>query len=105
MARVITKNRITLEEDILKIWDIKTDIETFLQMYCDNPQPMSEDDVYNYLHSISNILDLRMERLWDTFCQCFELDEYASEEAIAERIKLWQDSQEQDKPKKKGKKT
>jgi uncharacterized LabA/DUF88 family protein len=105
MARMITKTRITLEEDILKLWNIKEDLETFLQMYCDNPQPMTEDQVYNYLHSISNVLDLRMERLWDTFCQCFELDEYANEEAIAARIKMWQDSQKQEKPKKKGKKT
>jgi hypothetical protein len=105
MARMITKSRVNLEEDILNIWTIKQDLETFLQMYCDSPQHMTEDQVYNYVYSIGNILDLRMERLWDTFCQCFELDEYATDEAIAERIKLWQDRQEQEKPKKKGKKT
>jgi hypothetical protein len=88
MARVVTKNRINLEEDILSLWSIKEDIDTFLKVYCDHPHPMSEDQVYNYLYSIGNVLDLRMERLWDTFSQCFELDEYASDEALEARAKL-----------------
>lgn len=99
MARLITKDRFDLEQDILNTWDLKRDIETFLQMYCDNPQPMTEDQVYNYLFSIANVLDLRMERMWDTFSQCFELDEYASDEAIEARMKLFNEQR-----KKKGKK-
>ena len=99
MGRLITKTRFDLEQDILNVWDLKKDIDCFLQMYLDAPQPMDDDTVYNYVHSIACMLDLRMERMWDSFCQCYELDQYASDEAVALREKLLEGTK-----KKKGKK-
>lgn len=99
MGRLITKTRFDLEQDILNAWELKKDLDSFLQMYLDAPQPMDDDTVYNYVHSIACILDLRMERMWDSFCQCYELDQYASDEAVALREKLLEGTK-----KKKGKK-
>lgn len=101
MARIITKNRFDMEQDILSIWDLKKDLETFLELYCDRPKPMTEDEVYNYVYGIANTLDLRIERLWDSFCQCFLLDEYATDEAMEARQKVFESNFEQKKGKKK----
>lgn len=104
MARLITKNKFDLEQDIVNVWDLKKDLDSFLQMYLDAPQPMDDDTVYNYIHSIACILDLRMERVWDSYCQCFELDQYASDEALALREMLLAGTSEKKKKtqKKKG---
>lgn len=91
MARITTKTRFDMEQDILSIWDLKKDLETFLELYCDRPEILTEDQVHNYIYGIANTLDLRIERLWDTFCQCFKLDEYATDEAMAAREKLMDD--------------
>jgi hypothetical protein len=49
---------------------------------------MTEDQVINGLLAISNAFELYWERLFDTYKQVWELDEYASEEAKAYREKL-----------------
>lgn len=101
MARLITKTKFDLEQDIVNAWDLKKDLDSFLQMYLDAPQPMDDDTVYNYVHSIACILDLRMERVWDSYCQCFGLDQYASDEALALREKLLEGINKPKKGKKK----
>ena len=70
------KTRFDLEDAIMRVRDIEGDIEAFLQMYSDNPIPMTEDDVWNYLSGIKHVFSLRNCILWDTFKQVHKLDEY-----------------------------
>jgi hypothetical protein len=79
-------NSIDLENAITNVWAVKEDLNLFLWRYLDHPQAMTEDEVWNMVAGISNVLDLRCEKLWDTYCKKFELDHYASEEKKAYRL-------------------
>jgi len=56
-----------LEQDILQAWGLKEDINTFLQKYMDSPNPMSEDDVSNYVMALMHMTELRCSKAFDTF--------------------------------------
>jgi hypothetical protein len=77
---------IDLEDAISNVWAVKDDIELLIWRFIDHPQHMTEDEVWNHLAGIASILDLKCEKLWDTYCKKFELDHYASEEKKAYRM-------------------
>lgn len=56
-----------LEQEILRMWGLKEDIELFLQKYMDSPDPLSEDEVSNHLLSLVCITDLRCSKAFDTY--------------------------------------
>jgi len=71
------KDRFDLEDVIMGMLVIEKYIDTLLWRIMDSPDgPLTEDDLANYLLAIKNILRLRGELLWDTFCQAHELDNY-----------------------------
>ena len=71
------KDRFDLEDAIMGMLVIEKDIDTLLWRIMDSPDgPLTEDDLANYLLAIKNILRLRGEVLWDTFCQVHKLDNY-----------------------------
>jgi hypothetical protein len=75
------KNRFDLEQDIMAVSMIAEDIDTLLWKMMDDPNgPMTEDDLINKIMAIQNILRLRTDKLWDTFCQAYELDQYRSKD-------------------------
>jgi len=77
-----------LESDIHNLWTVKELIDVLIWRYGDHPDPLTEDQVINGLLAISNAFELHWERLFDTYKQVWELDEYAPEEAKAYREKL-----------------
>lgn len=87
MGKIATRTRFDLEQDIMAIWGVKEELEMFLAEYIDGDQVMDQDDVWNYVHAIAMMTELRSRRLWDTFRQVLELDEYAPEEVKAKRPK------------------
>jgi len=74
-----------IENGINAVWGVKDVINTFLWRYMDHPRPMTEDEVWNHVYSIECLLDLHCEKLMDTYCKVYELNEYASDEAKARR--------------------
>jgi hypothetical protein len=74
-----------IETEIHNLWMVKTHLDVFLEMYCDSPRPMTEDQVWNYVAGIGNVLELQMEKLFDVYKQEFQLDEYATDEQKAYR--------------------
>lgn len=78
-------DNVDLESAITNVWAVKDDIDLFLWRYLDHPAVMTEDEVWNMVAGISQVLDLRCEKLWDTYCRKFQLDAYATEEALAYR--------------------
>jgi len=78
---------IDLEDAITNVWAVKEDLELLIWRFIDHPKHMTEDEIWNHLAGIASLLDLRCEKLWDTYCKKFELDEYASEEKKAYRLK------------------
>jgi hypothetical protein len=51
---------------------------------------MTEDEVWNHVFSIECLLDLHCEKLMDTYCKVFQLNQYASDEAKAKRAEALQ---------------
>ena len=82
---MILNKGIDLEEDIQNVWSVKEDIELLIWRYVDHPKHMTEDEVWNHLAGIAGRLDLYCEKLWDTYCKKFELDDYATPEKMAYR--------------------
>jgi len=74
-----------IEDGINAVWGIKDVLSTFLWRYVDHPKPMTEDEVWNHIYSIECLLDLHCEKLMDTYCQVYKLNEYAPDEVKAYR--------------------
>lgn len=71
-----TDSRFDLEQDILNIQWIIDDIDTFLWLYYDGPTKLDEDEVFNYVFGIRNVLKLKCEKAWETYCKTYELDHH-----------------------------
>lgn len=82
------KNYQEIEDGILAVWGVKDIVDTVIWRYIDHPKPMTEDQMWNHLESISVLLDLHCEKLMDTYCKAFELNEYASDEVKAKRAEI-----------------
>jgi hypothetical protein len=80
-----------IEDGIMDVWGVKDLVDTLIWRYIDHPKPMTEDQMWNHLEAISCVLDLECEKLMDTYCQVYELNEYASDEVKAYRASLFAD--------------
>ena len=61
----------------MDVLNVDKDIDALVWRIMDSPYvSLTEDDLANYLLAIKNILRLRGELLWDTYCQFLELDNY-----------------------------
>jgi len=78
-----------IEDGINAVWGVKDVLSTFLWRYIDHPRPMTEDEVWNHIYSIECLLDLHCEKLMDTYCQVYKLNEYASDEVKAYRESIF----------------
>lgn len=77
-----------IEDGINAVWGIKDIVDTLMWRYLDHPNPMSEDEMHNHLHAISVLVDMHCEKLMDTYCKVYQLNEYASDEAKAKRAEI-----------------
>jgi hypothetical protein len=70
-------NRFELEQQIMAVWCVKEDISRLHWLLVDGAEgPLSEDELSNMLMALENILELRCQVLWDTFCKTYELDHH-----------------------------
>lgn len=95
--------KVDFECRIHQVWSVKEHVDLLLWRYMDHPEVMTEDEVANQLCAISCAIDLYCEKLFDDYKKHFELDEYASEEAIARREELLEKILKKEKGKKKKK--
>jgi hypothetical protein len=91
----LNTNHTEIEDGISAVWGLTDMLRTFLWRYCDHPKPMTEDEVYNHVYAIECLLDLHCEKLMDTYCKVYELNEYASDEVKAYRASLFADPEVQ----------
>lgn len=98
-------NTIDLEDAIYLAWKTSDDLELFFKHHGDHPKPMTEDEVSNMIYGIFQLHEMRMEKLYDTYCRKFELNQYCvNPEVLEARKRLMGIIDEEVKPKKKGKK-
>lgn len=70
------KNRFDLEQDILSIYSVKDDLKEYWSALMESRRSNDVDDVVNHVQSFEYVLNLKIDKLWDTFCQTYEIDEY-----------------------------
>lgn len=63
----IFEYRFDLEQEILRVWGLKEDLELFHEKYLDGPKPMTEDEVSNTIAGLITLTDLRCEKAFNTF--------------------------------------
>jgi hypothetical protein len=66
-SKDIFNYRFDLEQEILRVWGLKEDLELFHEKYLDGPTPMSEDEVSNTIAGLITMTDLRCEKAFGTF--------------------------------------
>ncbi len=74
-----------IEDGISAVWGIKDIVDTLIWRCVDHPIPMDEDQMHNHLLAVSVLLDMHCEKLMDTYCKVYNLNEYASDEVKAKR--------------------
>jgi len=77
-----------IEDGISAVWGVKDIVDTLMWRYLDHPKVMTEDEMHNHLHAISVLIDMHCEKLMDTYCKVYELNEYASDEVKARRAEI-----------------
>jgi hypothetical protein len=92
-----------IEDGISAVWGVKDIVDTLMWRYLDHPRPMTEDEMHNHLHAISVLIDMHCEKLMDTYCKVYNLNEYASDEVKERRAQIL-NSLTNPTPKKKAKK-
>ena len=60
-------DRFDLDERISRLLDISENIEDIIYMVGDSPNKPTEDDLLNALIGLKSTLDIRYERMWNTF--------------------------------------
>ena len=97
--------RIDLESAIMSVWSTVDDLKLFGEWYYDGPKEMTVDETFNHIEGIRCMLELRMNKLWDTYERKFELDQYCTDpEKLARREQILTTVDELFKQEKKGKK-
>lgn len=71
------KDRFNLEEDLTTFSMIIEELDMLHEQLLENPRPMTQDELSNYIFALQHMCKLRYERVWNTFCQAFQLDDYS----------------------------
>lgn len=80
-------DRFELEQDVMKLYSICEDIDLFLQQHIDGPRPFTEDEVWNVLHGLKCMHELRISRVEEGLKKILELDEYCKDPEKLKRRK------------------
>jgi hypothetical protein len=78
-----------IEDDIARFYSVTDHIRLLTERYIDSPKVMTEDEMWNHLAALEAMVELYTEKLMDTYCRVFELNEYASEEMKAKRAAIF----------------
>jgi hypothetical protein len=93
-----------IEDGISAVWGVKDIVDTLMWRYLDHPRHMTEDQMHNHLHAISVLIDMHCEKLMDTYCKVYKLNEYAPDDIKERREQILKGVLSDPKPKAKVKK-
>jgi hypothetical protein len=95
--------KIDLEQAIMVVWATCDDLKLFADAYYGGEREMTIDEAFGHIDGIRGLLELRLEKLYDTYKQKFELDQYCTDPETLEKREYFYASLGL-KPKKKGSK-
>lgn len=76
----MAKNRFDLENDINALWSSASDLKTVTEMMYDSDFIYNSDRTFNVLYGLAEVMEAKLGRLEDTFCQVFHLNQYSPDE-------------------------
>ena len=74
------KDRFDLENAITALYSSAEDLKTVTEMMYDSDFVYNSDRTFNVLYGLAEVLEAKIGKLEDTFCQVFELNDYAPKE-------------------------
>jgi len=80
MAALFEKTRFDVEDEIMQIGNFSEMIKNYADMLYDGTWKQTEDDVHTTLSGFANLLIGHSEKMMDTHCKHYELNQYASPE-------------------------
>ena len=79
------KDRFDLESEIMKLHDFVDHIKSAVEYLQENDIDHTvADNMSNMLIGIGTLINIHAEKMHDTMCQCFKLDEYNPEYGCSE---------------------
>lgn len=91
----MAKDRFDLENDINAMWSTAADLKIVAEMMYDSDFIYNADRTWNVLYGLAEIMEAKIGKLEDTFCQVFELNEYSSPEVKQAREEMFNAVKEQ----------
>lgn len=83
------KDRFDLENAINTIYSSAEDLKTVAEMMYDSDFVYNSDRTFNVLYGLAEVLEAKVGKLEDTFCQVFQLNDYAPEDVKRMREEYW----------------
>jgi len=83
MAALFEKTRFDVEQEIMELHSFATIIQNYADMLYDGNWKQTEDDIHTTLSGFANLLIGHSEKMMDTHCKHYELNEYAPPEKRA----------------------
>ena len=77
MAALFKKDRFDVEQEISELHSFSEMIKNYADMLYDGTWKQTEDDVHTTLHGFANLLIAHSEKMMDTHCKLYELNQYA----------------------------
>ena len=77
MSALYEKTRFDVEQEIMELHSFATIIQNYADMLYDGTWKQTEDDVHTTLSGFANLLIGHSEKMMDTHCKHYELNEYA----------------------------
>ena len=74
------KDRFDLESEIMSMYSSAEDLKTIAEMILDSDMVYTKDRIWNTLWGLAEVMEAKTRKLEDTFCQVFELNDYAPKE-------------------------
>jgi len=70
------KTQSDIDQAILQVWGTTEDLDMLIARHIDAPEKMTEDELWNAMDGIKQVLELRCWHLRDVYKKYFQLDEY-----------------------------
>lgn len=68
------KNRFDLEQEITMLYNYSEQLGSITEGILEYDMP--KDDIVNAINGLKVMIDLHTQKMLDTMCQCFTLDDY-----------------------------
>jgi len=77
MTALFKPDRFDVEQEINEIGHFADIIKNYADQLYDGRRKQSMDDIHTTLHGFANLLEAHSERMYETHCKHYDLNEYS----------------------------